>query len=106
VVKPSLAVAGPQTHGDDFMRLRSVMCIRSPAYSQDGTEGKHYRQSERHCQQGIQELASGELDDATDKGGTGARDAPPRARKSDDFGLAYPNNRAKLKAFFFAELFR
>src|SRR2546425_7666967 len=31
---------GPKTHSDDFMRLRSVMCIRSPADSEDGTEGK------------------------------------------------------------------
>jgi hypothetical protein len=32
----------------------------------------------------------------------GARDAPPRARKSDDFGLADPNNSdsTKLKALF------
>jgi len=44
VVEQSLAVVGPQTHSDDFMRLRWVMCIRSPAYSEDGTEGKHYRQ--------------------------------------------------------------
>ena len=27
------------------------------------------------------------------KDGMGARDAPPRARKSDDFGFADPNNR-------------
>jgi hypothetical protein len=39
VVKQSLAVAGSQTHSDDFIRLRWVMCIRSPAYSEDGTEG-------------------------------------------------------------------
>src|SRR5580692_12156215 len=33
---------------------------------------------------------------------TGARDAPPRAKKSDDFGLADPNNSdgTKLQAFF------
>jgi hypothetical protein len=82
VVKPSLAVAGPQTHGDDFMRLRSVMCIRSLAYSQDGTEGKHYRQSERNCEHGIQELASGELDDATDKGGVGTAMRPREPGKA------------------------
>jgi hypothetical protein len=44
VVEQSLAVAGPQTHSDDFMRLRWVMFIRSPEYSEDGTEVKHYRQ--------------------------------------------------------------
>jgi len=53
VVKQSLAVAGPQTHSEDFMRLRWVMCIRSPAYSEDGTEGKHFRRVLRirsfHC---------------------------------------------------------
>jgi hypothetical protein len=40
------------------------------------------------------------------KSGMGARDAPPRARKSDDFGLADPNNSnsKKLTAFFIAEL--
>src|SRR4029077_14570336 len=47
VVKQSLTVAGPQTHGDDFMHLPWVMCLRSPAYSEDGTEGKHYRQPPR-----------------------------------------------------------
>jgi hypothetical protein len=35
VVKPSLAVAAPQTHGDDFMRLRPVVRKRSTAYSEE-----------------------------------------------------------------------
>jgi hypothetical protein len=38
VVKQSLAVAGPKTRSDAFMRLRWVMCIRSPAYSEEGAE--------------------------------------------------------------------
>jgi hypothetical protein len=44
VVKHALAVGGPSTQSDDFMRLRWLMCIRSPAYSEDGSQGRHYRQ--------------------------------------------------------------
>jgi hypothetical protein len=35
------------------------------------------------------------------KNGMGARDAPPYARKSDDFALADPNNSTKFRAFLF-----
>jgi hypothetical protein len=35
------------------------------------------------------------------KNGMGARDAPPCARKSDDFALADPNNSTKFTAFLF-----
>jgi hypothetical protein len=39
------------------------------------------------------------------KGGMGARDTPPRTRKSDGFGFTDPNkgNSTKLTAFFSAE---
>jgi hypothetical protein len=93
VVKPSLAVDGPQTHSDDFVRLGWVMCIPSRP-------------------------RSGELDDATDGAppatnsvrvkplcllvkAAGARDAPREPGKSDDFGLTHPNN-STYDSFFLA----
>ena len=48
VVKQSRAAARPQTFSDDFMHFTTgCTCLRSHVYSEDSTEGKHYRNAPR-----------------------------------------------------------
>jgi hypothetical protein len=82
-------VAGRQIQSIDFgwqiFRLVDIDCLGAPSST------------------GGDKLGPCETVAPIGKGGMGARDAPPRARKSDDFGLADPNNskRHEVESFLF-----